>query len=40
MSNYANVTDRNLNNLGYLSKQQRNQQAIKIRNKIKEQTHD
>ena len=40
MSFYSNVTEQNLDNLRKLAEQQKNQQALKIRNRISKQTHD
>ena len=40
MSIYSNVTDKDLDNLRKLSEQQKNQRALKIKNKILKQTHD
>ena len=40
MSIYSNVTEQDLNNLRKLAEQQRNQRALKIKNRILKQTHD
>ena len=40
MSIYSNVTSEDLNNLRKLAEQQKNQRALKIRNRILKQTHD
>ena len=40
MSIYSNVTEQDLINLRKLAEQQKNQRAIKIKNKIFKQTHD
>ena len=40
MSNYFNVTAQDLINLRKLADQQKNQRALKIKNKILKQTHD
>ena len=40
MSIYSNVTEKDLDNLRKLADQQRNQRALKIKNKILKQTHD
>ena len=40
MSIYSNVTEQDLENLRKLAEQQKNQQAIKIKNRILEKTHD
>ena len=40
MSIYANVTEQVLINLRKLAEQQKNQRALKIKNKILKQTHD
>ena len=40
MSIYSNVTEQDLDNLRKLAEQQKEQRAIKIRNKILKQTHD
>ena len=40
MSIYSNVTEQDLNNLRKLADQQKNQRALKIRNRILKQTHD
>ena len=40
MSIYSNVTKQDLDNLRRLSKQQQEQRAIKIKNRILKQTHD
>ena len=40
MSIYSNVTEQDLDNLRKLAQQQKNQQAIKIKNRILEKTHD
>ena len=40
MSVYSNVTEQDLINLRELAEQQKNQRALKIRNKILKQTHD
>ena len=40
MSIYSNVTEQDLNNLRKLAEQQKNQRAIKIKNRILKQTHD
>ena len=40
MSIYSNVTEKDLDNLRKLAEQQKNERALRIRNKILEQTHD
>ena len=40
MSIYSNVTEKDLNNLRKLSEQQKNERALKIKNRILKQTHD
>ena len=40
MSIYSNVTSQDLENLRRLAEQQKNQRAIKIKNRILKQTHD
>ena len=40
MSIYSNVTEQDLDNLRKLAKQQKEQRAIKIKNRILKQTHD
>ena len=40
MSIYSNVTQEDLNKLSQLAEQQKNQRAIKIKNRILKQTHD
>ena len=40
MSVYCNVTEQDLTNLRKLSEQQRNQRALKIKNRNSKQTHD
>ena len=40
MSIYSNVTEKDLDNLRKLSEQQKNQRALKIKNRILKQTHD
>ena len=40
MSIYSNVTEQNLDNLRKLAEQQKNQRALKIKNRILKQTHD
>ena len=40
MSIYSNVTEQDLINLHKLAEQQKNQRAIKIKNRILKQTHD
>ena len=40
MSNYSNVTEQDLDNLRKLADQQKEQRAIKIKNRILKQTHD
>ena len=40
MSIYSNVTKKDLENLSRLAKQQKNERAIKIKNRILKQTHD
>ena len=40
MSIYSNVTEQDLDNLRKLPEQQKNQQALKIKNRILKQTHD
>ena len=40
MSIYSNVTEKDLDNLRKLANQQKNQQALKIKNRILKQTHD
>ena len=40
MSIYSNVTEQDLINLRKLAEQQKNQRAIKIKNRILEKTHD
>ena len=40
MSLHSNVTEQDLNNLRKLAEQQKNQRALKIKNRILKQTHD
>ena len=40
MSIYSNVTEKDLDNLRKLAEQQKNQRALKIKNRILKQTHD
>ena len=40
MSIYSNITEKDLDNLRKLADQQKNQRAIKIKNRILKQTHD
>ena len=40
MSIYSNVTEQDLENLRKLANQQKNQRALKIKNRILKQTHD
>ena len=40
MSIYPNVTEQDMNNLRKLAEQQKNQRALKIKNRILKQTHD
>ena len=40
MSIYSNVTEQDLINLRKLAEQQKNERALKIKNKILKQTHD
>ena len=40
MSFYSKVTEQDLNNLQKLAEQQKNQRALKIKNRILKQTHD
>ena len=40
MSNYSNVTEQDLINLRKLAEQQKEQRALKIKNRILKQTHD
>ena len=40
MSIYSNVTEKDLNNLRKLAEQQKNERALKIKNKILKETHD
>ena len=40
MSIYSNVTEQGLENLRKLAQQQKEQQALKIKNRILKQTHD
>ena len=40
MSIYSNVTEQDLDNLRKLAGQQKNQRALKIKNRILKQTHD
>ena len=40
MCNYSNVTDQALNKLRNLSEQQKNQRALRTKNRILKQTHD
>ena len=40
MSIYSNVTEQDLDNLRKLAEQQKNQRALKIKNRIIKQTHD
>ena len=40
MSIYSNVTEKDLINLRKLAEQQKNQQALKIKNRIFKQTYD
>ena len=40
MSIYSNVTEQDMNNLRKLAEQQKNQRAIRIKNRILKQIHD
>ena len=40
MSKYSNVNEQDLINLRKLAEQQKNQRALKIKNRILKQTHD
>ena len=40
MSIHSNVTEQDMNNLRKLAEQQKNQRALKIKNRILKQTHD
>ena len=40
MSIYSNVTEQDLDNLRKLTQQQKEQRALKIKNRILKQTHD
>ena len=40
MSIYSNVTEKDLDNLRKLAEQQKEQRALKIKNRISKQTHD
>ena len=40
MSIYSNVTEQDYVNLRKLAEQQKNQRALKIKNRISKQTHD
>ena len=40
MSIYSNVTEQDLNNLRNIAEQQKNQRALKIKNRFRKQTHD
>ena len=40
MSIYSNVTEKDLDNLGKFAEQQKEQRALKIKNRILKQTHD
>ena len=40
MSIYSNVTEQDLINLRKLTKQQKEQRAVKLKNRILKQTHD
>ena len=40
MSIYSNVTEKELDNLRKLAQQQKQQRALKIKNRILKQTHD
>ena len=40
MSTYSNVTEQDLNNLRKLAEQQKNQRALKNKNRILKQTND
>ena len=40
MSIYSNVTEQDLDNLRKIAQQQKNQRALKIKNRILKQTHD
>ena len=40
MSFFSNVTEQHLNNFRKLAEQQKEQRALKIKNKILKQTHD
>ena len=40
MSIYSNVTEKDLDNLRKLADQQKNERALKIKNRILKQTHD
>ena len=40
MSIYSNVSEQDLNNLRKLAEQQKNERALKIKNRILKETHD
>ena len=40
MSIYSNVSEQDLNNLRKMAEKQKNQRALKIKNRILKQTHD
>ena len=40
MSIYSNVTEQDLENLRILAEQEKNERALKIKNRILKQTHD
>ena len=40
MSIYSNITEEDLNNLRKLAQQQKNERALKIKNRILKPTHD
>ena len=40
MSIYSNVTEKDLDNLRLVAQQQKEQRALKIKNRILEKTHD
>ena len=40
MSIYSNITEKDLDNLLKLAQQQKEQRALKIKNRILKQTHD
>ena len=40
MSFYSNVSEQDLNNLRKLAEQQKNERALKFKNRILKQTHD